>query len=80
MYFELSLTFGCLYRWIKLGNNLLPLDQMKKRTKRTVELIIVIIWGITTIAITVATAGVALHQSIENVLCVQRRHSDAGKL
>lgn len=45
-----------------------------------VELIIAIISGITTIATAVATAGVALPQSIEKVRCAQRRHSDAGKL
>lgn len=45
-----------------------------------VELIIAIISGITSIATAVATAGVALPQSIESVHCVQRWHSDAGKL
>lgn len=45
-----------------------------------VELIIAIISGITTIATAVASAGVALPQSIEKVHCAQRRHSDAGKL
>lgn len=41
------------------------------------NLIIAITSGITSIATAVATAGVALPQSIESV---QRWHSDAGKL